>query len=120
MNAGVEGIAAPQGKIHALEMAWYMRNQLLRDADWAGMAHSLEIRVPLVDPVLFAGLAPKFASKRDMAITPATPLPDAILNRPKSGFFVPVERWVQESGGQQGSARGLRGWARKVLATQNV
>jgi len=26
-----------------------MRNQLLRDADWAGMAHSLEIRVPLVD-----------------------------------------------------------------------
>ena len=26
-----------------------MRNQLLRDADWAGMAHSLEIRTPLVD-----------------------------------------------------------------------
>jgi len=26
-----------------------MRNQLLRDADWAGMAHSVEILVPLVD-----------------------------------------------------------------------
>ena len=26
-----------------------MRNQLLRDNDWAGMAHSLEIRTPLVD-----------------------------------------------------------------------
>jgi len=30
-------------------MVWYMRQQLLRDADWADMAHSLEIRVPLVD-----------------------------------------------------------------------
>ena len=33
--------------VSALEMSCYMRNQLLRDADWAGMAHSLEIRVPL-------------------------------------------------------------------------
>ena len=32
----------------------YMRNQLLRDADWASMAHSLEVRVPLVDAVLLA------------------------------------------------------------------
>ena len=37
------------GRVCALESAHYMRNQLLRDADWAGMAHSLEIRVPLVD-----------------------------------------------------------------------
>ena len=29
-----------------------MRNQLLRDTDWASMAHSLEVRVPLVDAVL--------------------------------------------------------------------
>ena len=35
-----------------------MRNQLLRDADWAGMAHSLEIRVPLVDFTLLGALAP--------------------------------------------------------------
>ncbi len=35
--------------ISALEMSWYMRNQLLRDTDWTGMAHSLEIRVPFVD-----------------------------------------------------------------------
>ena len=36
-------------RVCVLESAHYMRNQLLRDADWAGMAHSLEIRVPLVD-----------------------------------------------------------------------
>ena len=36
-------------KISALEMQWYMKNQLLRDSDWASMAHSLELRVPFVD-----------------------------------------------------------------------
>ena len=46
------------GKVSALELSWYMRNQLLRDSDWAGMAHSLEIRVPFVDAELFRRLAP--------------------------------------------------------------
>ena len=45
-------------RVCALESAHYMRNQLLRDADWAGMAHSLEIRVPLVDVNLLSELAP--------------------------------------------------------------
>src|SRR5579862_3011277 len=45
------------GRVCVLESAHYMRNQLLRDADWAGMAHSLEIRVPLVDFTLLGGLA---------------------------------------------------------------
>ena len=44
-------------RVCALESAHYMRNQLLRDADWAGMAHSLEIRVPLVDFTLLGALA---------------------------------------------------------------
>ena len=47
-------------KVLILESSRYLRNQLLRDSDWAGMAHSLEIRVPLVDAVLterIAGLA---------------------------------------------------------------
>jgi asparagine synthase (glutamine-hydrolysing) len=86
-------------KVSALEMVWYMRNQLLRVADWAGMAHSLEIRVPLVDIVLLRKIAPLLASnyrpgKLDMAGTLATPLPDTVLRRPKSGFFVPVQRWL--------------------------
>ncbi|MGB6026016.1 MAG: asparagine synthase (glutamine-hydrolyzing), partial [Candidatus Sulfotelmatobacter sp.] len=45
-------------RVCVLESAQYMRNQLLRDADWAGMAHSLEIRVPLVDFTLLRALAP--------------------------------------------------------------
>ena len=35
--------------VQRLEKRLYLRNQLLRDADWAGMAHGVEIRVPLVD-----------------------------------------------------------------------
>jgi asparagine synthase (glutamine-hydrolysing) len=41
-----------------------MRNQLLRDADWAGMAHGIEIRVPLVDLTLLRAIAPAIERSR--------------------------------------------------------
>ena len=112
------GLKNPRAAVSALEICWYMRNQLLRDADWAGMAHSLEIRTPLVDIDLFRALAPMLVpaappSKQDMACTPRPALPRAVLARPKSGFAVPVRDWLQ---GDAGEARGLRGWARVVHA----
>jgi asparagine synthase (glutamine-hydrolysing) len=105
-------------KVMALEMGCYMRDQLLRDADWAGMAQGLEIRTPLVDVALFRSLLPALVSerrpsKRDMALTSKPALPAAVLDRPKTGFVVPVRDWLM-AGGQAGSARGLRGWARLV------
>ncbi|NFV81598.1 asparagine synthase (glutamine-hydrolyzing) [Magnetospirillum aberrantis] len=107
------GFQSDRLAISALEMQFYMRNQLLRDADWAGMAHSLEIRVPLVDTVLLSqvraliqtGNAP---SKADMAASARPTLPDGVLNRPKTGFFIPVAQWLGETS--------LRGWARRVHA----
>src|SRR6516225_1488042 len=45
------------GRIAVLESSLYMRNQLLRDTDWASMAHSLEVRVPLVDVKLLSQFA---------------------------------------------------------------
>ncbi len=108
----------PHAKLTALESAWYMRNQLLRDADWAGMAHSLEIRVPLVDVALLRAVAPMIQgpnppAKGDMAASPSRPLPDAVLKRPKTGFSVPVREWLGTESGQP-AERGLRGWARLV------
>jgi len=88
------------GRICVLESAHYMRNQLLRDADWAGMAHSLEIRVPLVDFVLLRAAAPVIpsiapgAGKVALAGAPTTPLPDEIVMRAKSGFGVPTGAWI--------------------------
>jgi asparagine synthase (glutamine-hydrolysing) len=97
-----------------------MRNQLLRDADWAGMAHSVEIRVPLVDWTLLTRLAPVLAGgsppgKREMALAPRRRLPTAVLDRPKTGFMVPVHEWLARSSAGP-AERGLRGWARQVYA----
>src|SRR5205823_2787022 len=104
-----------------------MRNQLLRDSDWAGMAHSLEIRVPLVDVALLRAVAPLLASttpptKLDMADAPNQKLPKEILNRRKTGFSVPVREWLMEEnprsriGNRKWADRGLRGWASHVYA----
>lgn len=101
-------------RVSALEMNFYMRSQLLRDADWAGMAHSLEIRVPFVDMTLLRKLAPLrvsslFKRKPRMVEALRKPLPPEIVNRPKSGFSIPVREWMQET-----PDRGLRHWAKYV------
>lgn len=117
LAVAVDGLPLGRLMVTALEAGFYMRNQLLRDSDWAGMAHSLEIRVPLVDSELYARLLPMMAgrrppTKRDMAICARPALPDAVLNRPKTGFFIPVADWIR--GGAAASRPGLRGWARDV------
>src|SRR5262249_27333022 len=58
----VEGVLdpsplSPTAKVATLESSLYLRNQLLRDTDWASMAHGLEVRVPLVDPILLRSVA---------------------------------------------------------------
>ena len=109
-------------QISLLESTRYMRNQLLRDADWAGMAHSVEIRTPLVDFTLLSQLAPLLRSqnppgKLDMALTPRKPLPESILHRKKTGFFVPVREWIMASMDEK-PERGLRSWAKFVFRHQ--
>ena len=116
LNATVADIPVTRLGVSALEMEWYMRNQLLRDADWAGMAHSLEIRVPFVDVALLERVAPIFArypdiSKAEVARATAPALPESLLNRPKTGFTVPVRQWLMGGDTAPSSARGLRGWA---------
>ena len=105
-------ISDPRKKTAALEMSFYMRNQFLRDADWAGMAHSLEIRTPLADVVLLRSLAPGEFSKSDMVATPRRLLPQAVLNKPKTGFSIPVQDWLIQ--GTTSRSRGYRGWAGEV------
>ncbi|MGB0681098.1 MAG: asparagine synthase (glutamine-hydrolyzing) [Magnetovibrionaceae bacterium] len=114
----VQGISAPKRQVAALEMRFYMQGQLLRDADWAGMAHSLEIRVPFVDTHLFMALAPALLNeggptKQSLTEAPKRALPEAILNRPKSGFYVPLDRWLTGSASDPAEP-GLRGYARQI------
>jgi len=114
----VRGIDSDRLAVSALEMNWYMRNQLLRDADWAGMAQSIEIRVPYLDVDLLLESASWFAAypdirKAELAAVTAPRLPAAVLARPKTGFSVPVRDWITPAGPGK-HARGLRGWAQFV------
>jgi asparagine synthase (glutamine-hydrolysing) len=115
LDQTVAGIESNFQKVSALELSWYMRNQLLRDSDWAGMAHSLEIRVPFVDVNLFRTVAPLMVkvpvSKRMVASAPNVPLPPKVVEKPKTGFSVPVRDWLAQRAFQKPMERGLRGWA---------
>jgi asparagine synthase (glutamine-hydrolysing) len=116
----VAGLTTNRFKISALEASWYMRNQLLRDTDWASMSHSLEVRVPLVDWTLWRQVAALIRvdptlDKRAMSATPKIALPAAVVERRKTGFITPTREWLlQRQCDQRFSQRGLRGWARFV------
>jgi asparagine synthase (glutamine-hydrolysing) len=120
------------GRVAALESSLYMRNQLLRDTDWASMAHSLEVRVPLVDSVLLERLAP-FAGdfggaggKQALAHAPSKPLPAGVVNRAKTGFTTPIESWMRAGRLQTTSPAGparapwAREWSRLVGSLSRV
>ena len=102
-----------------------MRNQLLRDTDWAGMAHSLEVRTPLVDSVLLKRIAavrlPRagISLKTVLARTPTQPLPESVIRRDKTGFGIPMGHWIsrRHSAVAQSAFVHARRWAR-YLATR--
>ena len=108
----------PFARVAALESSLYLRNQLLRDMDWASMAHSLEVRVPLVDAHLLRKVAPALVTRRErgkqlLAATPRPPLPPEVRQRRKTGFTLPIKEWLtQEADGRV--EFGKRSWARKV------
>jgi asparagine synthase (glutamine-hydrolysing) len=116
-------------RVSVLESSNYMRHQLLRDADWAGMAHGVEIRVPLVDVALLKTVAPTFASlipgagKAALAHAPLRPLPEELAAREKTGFAVPTGAWIARTADIKPTAAGprpkglvSRDWSRLVLS----
>jgi asparagine synthase (glutamine-hydrolysing) len=119
------------GRVCVLESAHYLRNQLLRDADWAGMAHGVEIRTPLVDVTVLERFAPAIPSlaphkgKEALAQAPTVPLPADIVARAKTGFGVPTGAWMNAAAGKTAAAarsrpieaKGLvsRRWSQTVL-----
>ena len=118
VNESIDGISLPKNKVSALESQWYMKNQLLRDADWAGMAHSCEIRTPLIDSFLFKKIAGRAFNKTDMAGGLKRPLPNKLINRPKTGFAIPVQDWILSDRTDDVVDRGIRGWA-KIVYKEN-
>jgi asparagine synthase (glutamine-hydrolysing) len=93
----------PWRMIHRLEMEVYLTWRLLRDTDAMSMAHSLEVRVPLLDHKLVEfvfglpnGWERRFGyPKRLLTLGLSDLLPSDILNRPKHGFELPMANWMK-------------------------
>jgi asparagine synthase (glutamine-hydrolysing) len=90
--------------VRAVEARFYMSNMLLRDADVFGMAHGLEIRVPLLDRRVVDVALEYARSTMDLRRTPNKPwlvralegrIPGEVLKRRKRGFSLPQARWMR-------------------------
>jgi len=107
--------------VHEMETCRYMRNQLLRDADWASMASSVELRVPFVDAWLRRRLAAhgfepaRGQGKAELVRRAAPELPAALFARPKTGFYIPVMEWLQPQGAGASLGNQSRRLALRVL-----
>lgn len=82
------------------ELAGYTRSMLLRDSDALSMAHSLELRVPLLDTRLVeralsahASVARRPKARLARAVEPL--LPPGMTARPKQGFALPMAAWLR-------------------------
>lgn len=105
-----------------IESTTYLRNQLLRDSDWASMDHSVELRTPLVDAWLLRELAPilhsleRFPGKRLLAEAPRGKLPAHVVARTKTGFGTPIHQWLSTMGPSKFGEGGTRGWGRYLAS----
>ena len=91
--------------ISCLEARSYMVNTLLRDTDSVSMAHSLEVRVPLLDHLLveFVSQLPESVkikrgvNKALLVEALKGLLPEEVVGQRKRTFTFPWERWLRGS-----------------------
>ena len=105
-TAGLLGPAPERGiaGLQRLDIDTYLPGDLLLKADIASMAHSLELRSPLLDwdvlslgvslpdPLKVSGRRGKVALRRAFSAD----LPPEIAGRSKTGFGVPLARWFRD------------------------
>jgi len=85
-----------------VDIKTWLVDDVLVKADRTSMAHSLEVRCPLLDHriVEFAAQLPPefklrgFAKKHLLKLSQRDRLPGWVLNRPKQGFNAPVSHWL--------------------------
>jgi asparagine synthase (glutamine-hydrolysing) len=96
--------ASTLDRLLAINMQTYLLDDLLVKADRTSMAHSLEVRSPFLDTQLieFAVRLPPSLKARGLSLKRVLKhavhdlLPPEILDRPKRGFGVPLDRWFRE------------------------
>lgn len=102
-HARQAGTDDPLGLIQYIDLHSYLIGDINTKVDRASMAHSLEVREPLMDHLLVEWLASlpshlkmragesKYLLKKSMEPL----LPSDVLYRPKMGFAVPLARWFR-------------------------
>jgi asparagine synthase (glutamine-hydrolysing) len=97
--------AAPASAFNRIEFKRYLHDQLLRDTDVFGMAHSIEVRVPLLDHAIVeyaASLSPaaKTANRVNKPLLVGA-VDDPLLFKAgaakKKGFSFPMDSWMKDS-----------------------
>jgi asparagine synthase (glutamine-hydrolysing) len=97
--------AHPLDRLLDLNVRTYLLDDLLPKVDRMAMAHGLEVRSPFLDRELAEyafTLAPAarlrvrdMSLKRILKTAVADLLPAGLLDRPKQGFGVPLDRWFR-------------------------
>jgi asparagine synthase (glutamine-hydrolysing) len=106
-------------RLQDLDLGIYLVDDLLVKTDRASMAHSLEARVPFLDPVvaeLALALETKqkvrgFSKKRLLRRAAVPLLPREIIRGRKQGFSIPVAAWLRGD---------LAPFARDVLSPETI
>ena len=106
-------------RLQDVDIGVYLVDDLLVKTDRASMVHSLETRVPFLDPEVYEmamSLPPRhrvlaFSKKRLLRRAVAPLLPHEILQAPKQGFSVPMASWLRGD---------LQGYARDLLSSDTV
>jgi asparagine synthase (glutamine-hydrolysing) len=107
-------LSDPVRRMMAFDLAEYHPDDILVKVDRASMAHSLEVRVPIIDHrvVEFSASLPlSMMIKAGQGKWPLRQLlnrhiPEEMMERPKRGFAVPVNEWIRGP---------MKDWAEELL-----
>ena len=111
-------LAGDQAMLQA-DLYTYLTDDILVKVDRMSMAHSLEVRSPLLDQEVIAFMARvprafKYTERNSKVLLRALAqryLPQKILNRPKQGFAIPLGAWIRGP---------LRPWVYDVLCSKRA
>ena len=105
----------PQHNLMLMDLLMYHPDDILNKVDRTAMAVSLETRVPMLDKdvVEFAWTLPLSYKRKDGVSKKILRdilyryVPQELMERPKTGFSIPLHKWLKEPG--------LREWAESLL-----
>jgi asparagine synthase (glutamine-hydrolysing) len=109
------GVGSDIEHMMLMDVLGYMSGDILTKVDRASMAHSLEVRVPMLDHRVYElawrlpmrhKINERGEGKAVLRAILADHVPKALFERPKMGFAVPLAAWLREP---------LRDWADHLL-----